>query len=97
MSWIIKQKKVLELGAGLGLSGLTVSKLAQSVCFTDFNDTVIDNLRYNVALNSGSSLIDGISAVGMNCDMEVSESYATLFLSPIAFTNRPIGVEARLL
>ena len=53
--------RVLELGAGLGLVGLSVATCARrdggmraapkEVVLSDFNPTVLDSLRYNIALN----------------------------------------------
>ena len=46
-------KNVLELGSGLGLSGIVVSKLgiASKVVMTDGDSKVLNTLRYNVEQN----------------------------------------------
>jgi predicted nicotinamide N-methyase len=50
---VIKDCSVLELGAGCGLSGLVAANLKpKSVILTDFNTTVLDNLRGNIVLNN---------------------------------------------
>jgi predicted nicotinamide N-methyase len=50
---VIKDCSVLELGAGCGLSGLVAANLKpKSVILTDFNPTVLDNLRGNIVLNN---------------------------------------------
>jgi predicted nicotinamide N-methyase len=65
---------VLELGAGCGLTGLVAARLLQqqssshkqldaSVLLTDFNPTVLENLKRNVALNDFSSVC---SVVGLD-------------------------------
>ena len=49
---LIEGRSVLELGAGCGLTGLLAGKLGpHSVTLTDFNRRVLDNLRYNAAVN----------------------------------------------
>lgn len=67
--------KVLELGAGCGLTGLVSARLLENirqsvatlasarVILTDFNSTVIENLNRNVALND---LNDICSVVGLD-------------------------------
>jgi len=63
---LLADKRILELGAGVGLVGLSLATCARSdpamrhtppseVVLTDFNPSVLENLRYNVRLNSSSS------------------------------------------
>ncbi|KAJ3219760.1 hypothetical protein HDU67_009572 [Dinochytrium kinnereticum] len=48
----VKGKAVLELGAGVGFSGLCCTQLgAKSVHFTDMNDEVLSRLKGNIQLN----------------------------------------------
>jgi predicted nicotinamide N-methyase len=51
---IIKNKQILELGAGLGLPGLTCSKFLQpSLCvLSDFHPAILTNLLFNIQLNN---------------------------------------------
>ena len=48
----IQGKNVLELGAGVGLTGLIASAEAKSVHMTDYTEACLDNLAYNVCENS---------------------------------------------
>lgn len=50
---LFEQKRVLELGSGIGLSGLIVSKECspESVYLTDCHESVLDLLCENVKLN----------------------------------------------
>ncbi|CAI5703880.1 unnamed protein product [Peronospora effusa] len=47
-------RKVLELGAGVGFTGMVVACVCRSsrVVLTDYAPTVMQNLRYNVEINS---------------------------------------------
>mmetsp|Transcript_4677 Transcript_4677/g.9431 ORF Transcript_4677/g.9431 Transcript_4677/m.9431 type:complete len:377 (+) Transcript_4677:2895-4025(+) len=45
-------RSVLELGAGCGLAGIICGRFADSVVLTDCNDRLIDNIHYNIAINS---------------------------------------------
>ena len=64
-------KRVIELGAGCGLTGLVAAKMQstsshpdrQTVLLTDFNPIVVDNLRRNAALND---LAEHCSAVELD-------------------------------
>lgn len=46
---LVKKKKCLEIGAGLGLCGIIAFHLgAYTVCLSDGDITVLDNLRFNI-------------------------------------------------
>jgi len=63
-SWLLmnkeclNNKKVLELGAGCGLSGLVAAKIISTenfnstIILTDFNTKVLNNIKRNINLNS---------------------------------------------
>ena len=47
--------RLLELGAGIGLTGLAAAQIVGSVSLTDFQPAVLANLDYNAALVGDSS------------------------------------------
>ena len=47
--------QLLELGAGIGLTGLAAAQVVGHVSLTDFQPAVLANLEYNAALLSDSS------------------------------------------
>jgi len=59
-----KKLHVLELGAGTGLVSLTAAKVLSSmrspaeITATDYHDTVLENLQYNVSLNAAGSAVN---------------------------------------
>jgi predicted nicotinamide N-methyase len=75
---MIRGKCVLELGAGLGLCGIVASSFASSVLMTDYNEAVIDCLKYNISINRSGEicdtmLINGMEGViPMDCVVEVN-------------------------
>ncbi|CAK9036814.1 unnamed protein product [Durusdinium trenchii] len=48
---LVEQKKVLEVGAGCGLLGIAVARLASSTLITDGDEEVVRNLARNIDLN----------------------------------------------
>ena len=65
---VIKDKNVLELGAGCGLVGIVAARIlsqkssrrieddSQQVIITDVNELVIENIQQNINLNDVSSI-----------------------------------------
>ena len=42
----------MELGAGVGLPGLVCARFAQQMIITDFVHSLVENLEYNLSLNT---------------------------------------------
>lgn len=71
---------VLELGAGVGLSGIVASRWARSCVLTDFNDAVLRNLAANVLLNTGEDEVNGLPcATAPSCRVSVRKLDWTQF------------------
>lgn len=51
--WLLRDKVVMEIGAGMGLTGIVAATICFSAVLTDFNAAVIKNLEQNIQLNSG--------------------------------------------
>lgn len=51
------EERVLELGAGIGLSGIVASHFSKHVTLTDFNPQVLRNLELNAKLNQGDDVV----------------------------------------
>jgi len=49
---MFRGKAVLEVGAGVGISGLLASHFAESVVLSDANEVILDLLRRNIAQNA---------------------------------------------
>lgn len=49
---IFKGKIIHELGCGVGLPGIMAARYASSVCFSDYLPGVLENVQYNIDLNS---------------------------------------------
>lgn len=50
---IVKSKKILELGCGVGFTGITIAKLCNvhSVIMTDCHDDVLNTVLKNIEIN----------------------------------------------
>lgn len=53
-SQIIKGSSVIELGSGVGITGVLCSRFCQNVVMTDHNDEVLKILKMNIELHASS-------------------------------------------
>lgn len=56
----MRSKRVLEVGAGCGVSGLIAARFAAKVVLTDRNEEVMDMLNQNIELNSLQDKAEGM-------------------------------------
>ena len=69
---LLKDKTVLEMGAGVGLCGIVAARYAKEVCLSDFSDELCMNMKVNVGFNSGGELINGEGGtISPSCRCEV--------------------------
>ena len=49
----LKDKRILELGSGVGIAGITVLKLglAKLVVLSDYKNDILENALYNMKIN----------------------------------------------
>ncbi len=86
---LVKGKRVLELGAGLGLCGIACHYLgAKRVLLTDGDTDVLENLRHNVSLNLLSPREDGKNDNGGDDDSESGGEYKDDSEKPSSPTTR---------
>ena len=52
-SSLFQSKRILEIGAGNALCGITVASSSASVTLSDFNEVVLSNIENIIALNCG--------------------------------------------
>eukprot|EP00002_Diphylleia_rotans_P011370 TRINITY_DN2248_c0_g1_i2.p1 TRINITY_DN2248_c0_g1~~TRINITY_DN2248_c0_g1_i2.p1 ORF type:complete len:178 (-),score=34.91 TRINITY_DN2248_c0_g1_i2:475-1008(-) len=90
-SEMFQSKKVLELGAGVGLCALMVAKYcgATHVTLTDHNEVVMDIIRKNIDLNAPyqGCIVDESTLDWKDADLSdlVPESYDLIIGSDILF------------
>ena len=73
-------RSVLELGAGMGLTGLLIAHYMPRVVLTDFNPVVLRNLHYNAVLNT-------VHDAGAGASMPTAQDTGTARMLPSLFPS----------
>ncbi|OAE28366.1 hypothetical protein AXG93_2490s1570 [Marchantia polymorpha subsp. ruderalis] len=69
----MKGLSVIELGAGLGLTGLLCARLCEHVVITDYNDTILKVMQMNVDHQVSTGALPVSSAEVQKLDWSVDE------------------------
>jgi len=81
--WILENenvfagKQVIELGSGVGLPGLTAAYFAANVVLTDHLPELVDNLKYNIEINSNVEMDGG----RLNATKDISKCTTAAYLN----------------
>lgn len=82
MDWRQKSERVLELGCGLGLSGLAALKCGHHVTFSDYDLAALRYARRNAELNH----FRNFAVMPLNWQFPKSEKFSLLIGSDLTFT-----------
>ncbi|CAJ1446427.1 unnamed protein product [Effrenium voratum] len=65
--YLVEKKAVLEVGAGCGLLGISVARLARQMLITDGDEEVVRNLSHNLEINRSLWKAAGPSLQDVSC------------------------------
>lgn len=73
----IRDKKVLELGAGVGLTGIVAAGLCQTkhLHMTDYTEACLDNMEHNIAVNKDWLVRQGVNVDDNECSRKLTSGY----------------------
>ncbi|XP_078436238.1 putative methyltransferase family protein [Wolffia australiana] len=60
---ILNERSVIELGSGVGITGILCSKFCREIVLTDHNDEVLEILKKNIELQESSSGPNAVSVL----------------------------------
>ncbi|KAF0701256.1 Aste57867_8250 [Aphanomyces stellatus] len=81
-------RSVLEVGSGLGLSGIVAGSYSDKTTLTDYQQDTLNALAYNVALNQTAPRVDMVIASDIICDPTTAEGFCNVIKTRL----RPSGV-----
>ena len=69
--------KVLELGSGVGLTGIVAAGLCQArhLHMTDYTQACLDNMEHNIAVNKDWLARQGVNVDGNECSRKLTSGY----------------------
>jgi len=88
---LYRDKKVLDMGCGSGLQGITAGKYgAKNIIFTDISDAALDNTKHNVSKFKLSS-ISTIVKSNLFSNIDKSNKFDIIIFNHPFFDGQPIN------
>ncbi len=92
----VKSKRIVELGAGLGLPSLLVSKISSNVLATDISGLATNYIQQSIALNQliniSTAVLDWNELLNEQCFNEYHNQFDVMMLSDVNY--EPIQFKA---
>lgn len=84
----LKGKRILELGAGLAVPGITAAFFGHEVTVTDYDDEILDFVKVSAAVNNCSSRINCLKLDWLKPDAEKIGVFDCIVGSEILFNEK---------